>query len=358
MHKRLFIPGPVDVRPEALEKMATPQIGHRTKEATELQKSVSEKAAKVFQTKNTIILSTSSGTGLMEGAVRSFTKKRAAVFSTGAFGDKFYKLCIGNGIPADKYKVEAGKGITVDYVKENLPKEDYDLITLQHNETSTGIMNPVKEIGDFLKENYPDITYVVDAVSSMGGVDIKTDEWGADVMITSTQKCIGLPAGMAIASVTDRAIEKAKTIENRGVYFDYVSLYDKVKAKYQYPSTPSLAHMYALDYQLGFMLEEEGLKNRFARHEAMAKTVREFAEEYFELLVKDEKFRSNTVTCILNTRNIDVGDLNKKLAERGFMISNGYGDLKDKTFRIAHMADAQPEVLDELLKYIKDILGL
>ena len=209
-----------------------------------------------------------------------------------------------------------------------------------------------------ISENYPDITYVVDAVSSMGGVDIKTDEWGVDVMITSTQKCIGLPAGMAIASVTERAIEKAKTIENRGVYFDYVSLYNKVIDKYQYPSTPSLAHMYALDYQLGYMLDEEGLENRFARHKAMADTVRNFAKEYFDLLVEDEKFRSETVTCILNTRNIDVGDLNKKLADKGFMISNGYGDLKDKTFRIAHMADAQPEVLDELINDIKDILGL
>lgn len=358
MHKRLFIPGPVDVRPDALEKMATPQIGHRTKEATELQKSVSEKAAKLFQTENTIILSTSSGTGLMEGAVRSFTKKRAAVFSTGAFGDKFYKLCVGNGVPADKYKVEPGIGITVDYVKENLAKEDYDLITIQHNETSTGIMNPIKEVGDFLKENYPDIIYVVDAVSSMGGVDIKTDESGADVMITSTQKCLGLPSGMSIASVSERAIEKARTIENRGVYFDYVSLYDMVKAKYQYPSTPSLSHMYALDYQLGYILEEEGMENRFKRHTDMANTVRDFAEEYFDLLVEDPAFRSNTVTCIKNTREIDVADLNKKLADKGFMISNGYGDLKDKTFRIAHMADAQPEVLDELLTDIKEILGL
>lgn len=358
MHKRLFIPGPVDVRPEALEKMATPQIGHRTKEATELQKSVSEKAAKLFQTENTIILSTSSGTGLMEGAVRSFTKNRAAVFSTGAFGDKFFKLCTGNGVPADKYKVEAGKGITVDYVKENLAKDDYDLITVQQNETSTGIQNPIKEIGDFLKENYPDITYVVDAVSSMGGVDIKTDEWGVDVMITSTQKCIGLPSGMSIASVSERAIEKARSIENRGVYFDYVALYDKVKDKYQYTSTPSLSHMFALDYQLGYILEEEGMENRFKRHNEMADTVRKFAEDYFELFVDEPDYRSNTVTCIKNTRNIDVADLNKQLAEKGFMISNGYGDLKDKTFRIAHMADAQPEVLEELLNDIKKILGL
>ncbi|HZH92481.1 MAG TPA: alanine--glyoxylate aminotransferase family protein, partial [Tissierellaceae bacterium] len=146
MHKKLFIPGPVDVLPEVLEKMATPQIGHRTKEASDLQRGISEKLQKVFYTENQILLSTSSGSGLMEGAIRSFTGKRAAVFSVGAFGDRWYKMATTNNVPADLFKSELGEPTTVQMVDEALATGKYDVITVTHNETSTGVMNPTAEI--------------------------------------------------------------------------------------------------------------------------------------------------------------------------------------------------------------------
>jgi aspartate aminotransferase-like enzyme len=358
MHKKLFIPGPVDVLPDVLEKMATPQIGHRTKEASDLQRGISEKLQKVFYTENQILLSTSSGSGLMEGAVRSFTRKRAACFSVGAFGDRWYKMATSNNVPADLFKSEPGEPTTVQMVDEALATGKYDVITVTHNETSTGVMNPTEEIGALLKEKYPDVLYLVDTVSSMGGVKIDTDAWGMDVVITSTQKALGLPAGMAICSVSERAIEAGRQVQNRGLYLDIVSLYDTVKKKdHQYPSTPSLSHMFALDYQLDRILEE-GLENRFARHKEMAEYVRAWARKNFDLLVKDEKYLSQTLTTIKNTREINVGDLNKELANRGFMISNGYGDLKNLTFRISHMADYTMDDVKDLLSNIDDILGL
>jgi aspartate aminotransferase-like enzyme len=358
MHKKLFIPGPVDVLPDVLEKMATPQIGHRTKEASDLQRGISEKLQKVFYTENQILLSTSSGSGLMEGAVRSFTRKRAACFSVGAFGDRWYKMATSNNVPADLFKSEPGEPTTVQMVDEALATGKYDVITVTHNETSTGVMNPTEEIGALLKEKYPDVLYLVDTVSSMGGVKIDTDAWGMDVVITSTQKALGLPAGMAICSVSERAIEAGRQVQNRGLYLDIVSLYDTVKKKdHQYPSTPSLSHMFALDYQLDRILEE-GLENRFARHKEMAEYVRAWARKNFDLLVKDEKYLSQTLTTIKNTREINVGDLNKELANRGFMISNGYGDLKNLTFRISHMADYTMDDVKDLLSTIDDILGL
>jgi aspartate aminotransferase-like enzyme len=358
MHKKLFIPGPVDVLPDVLEKMATPQIGHRTKEASDLQRGISEKLQKVFYTENQILLSTSSGSGLMEGAVRSFTRKRAACFSVGAFGDRWYKMATSNNVPADLFKSEPGEPTTVQMVDEALATGKYDVITVTHNETSTGVMNPTEEIGALLKEKYPDVLYLVDTVSSMGGVKIDTDAWGMDVVITSTQKALGLPAGMAICSVSERAIEAGRQVQNRGLYLDIVSLYDTVKKKdHQYPSTPSLSHMFALDYQLDRILEE-GLENRFARHKEMAEYVRAWARKNFDLLVKDEKYLSQTLTTIKNTREINVGDLNKELAKRGFMISNGYGDLKNLTFRISHMADYTMDDVKDLLSTIDDILGL
>lgn len=358
MHKRLFIPGPIDVKEDVLQKMATPQIGHRTKDASNLQQSIEEKMKKVFYTKNTIILSTSSGSGLMEAAIRCCTGKRAAVFSVGSFGDRWFKMAKANRVPADKITSNPGFPTTVEMVDEALATGKYDVITITQNETSTGLMNSVEDISKLLKSKYPDVLLLVDTVSSMGGTKIETDLWGIDVNITSTQKCLGLPPGLSICSVSDRAIEAAKKVENRGLYFDLVELYNYVHNKdHQYPSTPSLPHMFALDYQLDKILEE-GLENRFARHIEMADYVRSWTKKYFELFVQDSKYLSNTLTTIKNTRGINVSDLNKRLGERGFMISNGYGDLKELTFRISHMGDYTLDDVKSLIENINNILKL
>lgn len=356
MYKKLFIPGPVNVRDDVLAKMATKQIGHRTKEASALQRGISDKLRKVMYTKNEILLSTSSGSGLMEGAIRSCTRKRAACFAVGAFGKRWHKMAVTNGVPADLFESELGKETTPQMVDEALATGKYDLVTVTHNETSTGVMNPVEEIAEVMKK-YPDVVFCIDAVSSLGGSKIEVDKLGIDICITSSQKCFGLPPGMSMCSISQKALDAAKQVEHRGLYFDLLALYDYIQKKdYQYPSTPSTAHMFALDYQLDRILEE-GIENRFARHIEMAKIARAWARKHFEMFA-EEKFASNTLTTVKNTRGISVADLNKKLGERGFMISNGYGDLKEKTFRIAHMADTQPAELEELLKNIEEVLGL
>ena len=357
MHTKLFIPGPVDVREDVLAKMAEAQIGHRTKDASQLQRRISENAQRLFKTKEQILLSTSSGSGLMEGAIRSCTKKRAAVFSIGAFGKRWYEMAIDNGVEADLYESEMGKATDPKWVDQVLETGKYDLITITHNETSTGIANPIEEIGQVVKK-YPQVVFLVDMVSSAGGHEINTDEVGIDIVITSTQKCLGLPAGMSLCSFSEKAIERAKIVKNRGNYLDLLKIYNYIiKKDYQYPSTPSLSHMYALDYQLDHILNREGLENRYNRHLEMAEIVRNWARENFQVF-GDENHLSRTVTAIKNTRNIDVGRLNKELKERGMMISNGYGELKDKTFRIAHMGDTQPEDVKELLKNIEEILNI
>jgi len=356
MHTRLFIPGPVDVAEDVLQKMATPMIGHRTKDATILQKSISEKVNKLMYTKEQIMLSTSSGSGLMEGAIRSCTKKRAAVFAVGAFGDRWYKMATANGVPADKFASEWGQPTTPEMVDEALATGKYDLITITHNETSTGIMNPLEEIAEVIKK-YPDVVFCLDTVSSLGGAKIEVDKWGVDICIASTQKCLGLPPGLALCSFSQKAKERAEQVENRGLYFDLLEIYNVIQKKdHQYPSTPSLSHMYALDYQLDKMIEE-GFDNRFNRHLEMANFVRDWAKKHFEMLA-EEKYASNTLTTVKNTKGISVGDLNKELKKRGFVISNGYGDLKEKTFRIAHMAETTMDDIKVLLGHIEEILGL
>ena len=165
MHTKLFIPGPVDVREDVLEKMATPQIGHRTKDASNLQRNISEKMKKVWNTKDEILLSTSSGSGLMEGAIRSCTAKRAAVFSIGAFGKRWYEMAIFNNVEADLFEVEMGKATNPDDIDKVLKTGKYDLVAITHNETSTGIANPIEKIAEVLKK-YPEVVFCVDMVSS------------------------------------------------------------------------------------------------------------------------------------------------------------------------------------------------
>ncbi|MGL5314130.1 MAG: pyridoxal-phosphate-dependent aminotransferase family protein [Peptostreptococcaceae bacterium] len=355
MSKRLFIPGPINVSEDVLEKMSTQMIGHRGQNASDLQRSISEKLQTLLCTESTVLLSTSSGTGLMEGSIRSCTLKKAAVFSSGSFGDRWYKMAVANNVPADIYKVEWGKAINPEMVDEVLSTGEYDLITVTHNETSTGVTNPIEEIGEVVKK-YEDIVYCVDAVSSAGGIKIEVDKIGIDIIITSVQKALGLPPGMAICTLSQKAVQRAQKVPFRGMYFDLLAMYEYIiKKNYQYPSTPSLSHMFALDYQLNKILQE-GPENRYSRHEQMARLVREWAKKHFQIFT-DENYLSNTLTVIENTQGISVSNLNSKLQERGFEIANGYGELKEKTFRISHMGDYTVEDITELLQNIDDILG-
>jgi aspartate aminotransferase-like enzyme len=355
MHKKLFIPGPTEVKNDVLEKMATPLIGHRSKEASALQRSISQKIQKLMYTGNAIILSTSSGSGLMEGAVRSCVRQRAAIFSCGAFGERWYEMAIANQVSADCFKVEYGQAIRGYMVDKVLKNKQYDLITITHNETSTGIMNPIEEIAEVVR-HYPEVVFCVDTVSSLGGVKIPVDELGIDICITSSQKCIGLPPGFSFCSISEKAIQAARKVKYRGVYFDLLKLYDYLEKKdYQYPFTPSLSHMFALDYQLDSIMKE-GLENRFQRHQAMARRVREWAKKNFALFALEE-FASHTVSCIKNIHDIQIQPLNQKLGDKGFEISNGYGKLKEETFRIAHMGDITLSEIDELLAAIDQILA-
>lgn len=355
MSKKLFIPGPIDVNEDVLAQMANQVISHRGSEASALQEAITQNLQNLLYTKNNILLSTSSGSGLMEGSIRSCTLKRAAVLSCGSFGDRWYKMGVLNGVPADLFKVELGKAIEPEMVDKVLSTNKYDTVMVTHNETSSGIANPIKEIGEVVKK-YDDIVYCVDAVSSAGGMKIEVDESNIDICLTSVQKALGLPPGMSLCTFSEKAKKRAEKVPNRGYYFDLLAIYEYIQNKnYQYPSTPSLSHMFALNFQLKKILNE-GLDNRFKRHEDMANLVRDWAQEHFQIFT-DVNYLSNTLTVIKNTQGISVSNLNKKLQERGFLIANGYGDLKEKTFRISHMGDYTVKDVNELLTNINEILG-
>jgi aspartate aminotransferase-like enzyme len=204
---------------------------------------------------------------------------------------------------------------------------------------------------------YPDIVWLLDTVSSMGGVKIDVDKLGVDVCITSSQKALALPPGLSIASVSPKAVARFEKVGNKGYYLDLKNLVKYVDTKdHQYSSTPSLSHMFALDFQLDRILKE-GIENRFVRHMEMAEFMIDWANRYFRVFCRPG-FESLTVTCVANTRNINVAELNKELAKKKMQISNGYGDLKDKTFRIAHMGELILDDLIEVTGAIEEILKL
>lgn len=354
--KKLFIPGPTQVHPDVLAKMATPMIGHRGKDASDLQRNISDKLREVLFTKNKIALSTSSGTGLMEGAIRSATAKKAIVFSVGSFGDRWEDLARLNGVPCDLHREEDGQPTMPETVEKYLKTGKYDVVTVTHNETSSGIMNPTEAIAAVVKK-YPDVVWLVDAVSSAAGAKIEVDKLGIDICITSTQKALALPPGLAICSVSPKAEQRFEEVGNKGYYLDLKNLVKYVdKNDYQYSSTPSLSHMFALDFQLDRILKE-GIENRFLRHIEMAEFMIDWANQHFKVFPA-AGFESMTLTVIENTKGFSFKDLNHELGNRGMQIANGYGNLKDKTFRIAHMGELMMDDMLEVTGAIEDILKL
>ena len=195
---------------------------------------------------------------------------------------------------------------------------------------------------------------LVDAVSSLAGAKVEMDAWGLDMVLTSSQKCLALPPGLALGAVSDRAMKRAEKIENRGWYFDLVRM-EKHRLKDSSPATPAMSLIFALDRQLDHILAE-GLEQRFTRHSAMAKRVQEWADAHDLSLYAPEGYRSQTVTTVKNERGWDVSALNKFLLERGMRIANGYGALKNITFRIAHMGETQMRDIDALLKAMEEYL--
>jgi aspartate aminotransferase-like enzyme len=355
MYKKLFIPGPTHVRDEILQAQAVPMIGHRAKEYSDLQAEVTPKLQELLYTQQHVYLFASSSSGVMEGSVRQASTKRMLSTVCGAFSKRWDEMIVANGIPRDKLEVPMGQAITPELVGDALSKAEYDAITLCLNETSTGVMNPIKEIAELIHASYPNILILVDAVSGMAGTKIEFDSWGLDVCLAGVQKCFALPPGLTVVAVSDRARERALQVPNRGHYFAYDQM-DKKYDNHQTPATPAISLIQALNVQMDDILAE-GLENRWARHIEMAEVVRDWARENFALY-GDERYLSNTVTNVENTRGISVAGLNAELAKRGAMISNGYGALKEKCFRIAHMGDLQMSDIQWLLGQIDDILGL
>lgn len=357
-HKRLVIPGPVEVRREILDAQTEWMIGHRSTAFADLFARLQGKLKQAFLTQNRVFVSGSSGTGLWEGASRNCIRddQKALHLVGGAFSDKWAEVSKLNGKQVDLLPVDWGQAHTPEMVADALKKGGhYDAVCFVHNETSTGVTNPVKAISAVIHELDPEALVLVDTVSGFLGAELRTDDWGLDIALTSSQKAFALPPGIAFAAVSDRVLERAAQVTNRGYYFDFIEL-DKLLQKNNTPSTPPIALMYAADKQLDDILVE-GLDNRWTRHLQMRDLTTTWAVRREMGLYAQEGYRSPTVTTVANGRDINVDDMAKFMSGKGFSMDKGYGKIKGKTFRIAHMGDMQLSTLEEVLSGLDEFIG-
>lgn len=355
-HKRLVIPGPVEVRPEILDAQTEWMIGHRSAAFAELFARIEDKLKQAFLTQNRVFIHGSSGTGLWEGASRNCIRddRKALHLVGGAFSERWAEISQWNGKQIDVISVDWGKAHTPEMVADALRKETYDAVCMVHNETSTGVTNPLKDIAAVVRQ-YDDTLLLVDTVSGFLGAELRTDEWGIDVALTSSQKAFALPPGLAFAAVSDRVIERASQIRNRGYYFDFLEI-NKLLQKNNTPATPPISLMYAADRQLDDIMAE-GVENRWARHLHMRDMTIAWAQSRNLGLFAQDGYRSPTVTTVANTIGFDIDAMARFMGGKGFSMDKGYGQIKGKTFRIAHMGDMQVATLEEVLAGLDEFLA-
>jgi len=355
MTPKLYIPGPIAVSDATFKAMCHPMIGHRSGDFVTLYNEVQAGLQTLAATKDPVYLSTSSSWGVMEGSLRNVVKKKVLCCMNGAFSDKWLNVAHRCGLQAAGYQVEWGEALDPEAIRKELSSGQYDAITIIHNETSTGVMSPLAEIMAVVRE-FPEVISIVDTVSSFSVVPTPKDALGIDVLITGTQKAIALPPGMALLSVSKRALDRAKTIEGRGYYFDFLE-FQKNHEKSMTPSTPAISLIFGLQFKLNEMLTE-GLENRYARHVKTNELLRAWVKKHGMEMFPQEQFCSRSLVCVKTPEGLDINKFNKTLKEQYHcMINTGYGKIKGITFRISNMGDETEQTIGELVTQLDSVLA-
>jgi aspartate aminotransferase-like enzyme len=340
--------------------MLRPVIGHRGPEMEELMRRVAPRLRRLFRTARPVYVSTSSATGLMEAAVRNCVRGRVLCLVCGAFSERFYRIAHACGKEVDRLEVEWGASNEPGPLAEALARGGYDAVTVVHSETSTGVLNPLPEIANAVREASPATLLLVDCVTSLAAAPVEVDAWGLDFALTGSQKGMALPPGLAFGVASQRAYDRSLEAPDRGLYFSFEVL-EKAAARNQTANTPAVSLLFALDEQLG-RIEAEGLDARWARHRAMAERTWRWVDDMcadhgieLRVLAPDGR-RSPSVTCVALPGGLDGVEITRRMAERGFTIASGYGRLKEGTFRIGHMGDHTMDELEALLDCLTSMI--
>ena len=359
-HVKLHIPGPVEVSEKTFKAFCRPMIGHRGQGFKDLYAAIQPQLQQLLYTKQLVYVSTSSAWGVMEGAIRNLVHKKVLNCMCGAFSDKWFDVSKKCGKEAEALQVPWGSPIRAEQIDAKLATGQFDALTLIHNETSTGVMSPLAEIAA-LKAKYPDVMFIVDAVSSLTATKIEFDALGIDVLLAGTQKAFALPPGAAVFAASPAALAKAATTKDRGYYFDFVE-FQKNAEQSMTPSTPSISHVYALQSKLEDIFAE-GLEARFARHTKLVGMTHAWAAKHGFTLFPEPGYTSVTLTCVNNGakpggRTVDVAKLQKLVKDRGFLIDGGYGKIKGTTFRLSNMGDETEASMNNLYAALDEAMAL
>ena len=352
---KLYIPGPINVSKETFAAMSHPMIGHRGSEFEQLYASTQPILQQLAATTRPAYLSTSSAWGVMEASLRNLCAKKVLTLCCGAFSDKWFDVALKLGLAAEKIQVEWGEAIAPEAVRAKLAQGGFDLVTLIHNETSTGVMNDLAGIAAVVKE-FPGVLLVVDSVSSFSAVPIAMDALGIDVLLAGVQKALALPPGMAVFFCSAAALERAKSVPNRGYYFDFIE-FAKNAENNNTPSTPAISLIFGLQHILG-TIAAEGLEQRFARHAATNAMIHDWGARHGFPHFAPAANRSVTLTCFKKPEAFDQAAFIKNLkARHGYIINGGYGKIKGLTFRISNMGNETAATMQELIAAMDDVLG-
>lgn len=335
----LLIPGPTPVPPEVLSALSHPMINHRSSDFKAVLSEVTEGLKWAYQTKNDVLILTASGTGAMEAAIVNTLSPgdKILILNIGAFGSRFVKIAKAYGLNVDDMKIERGKAADPKAVAQKL-KEDKNkeikAVIFQMNETSTGVINDVKSIAAVVKEH--GALVIVDAVSGLLTADLKTDEWGLDVVAAGSQKAFMVPPGLSFVSMSEKAWKAYEASKMPRFYFD-LGAAKKFAATGETPWTPCLTIAFGMQVSMR-MLKAEGLENIFARHNKLSKAVRAGVKALGFGLLTDDRCASKAVTPVIPPAGIDAEALRKAVREQfGVVLAGGQEDLKGKLFRIGHL---------------------
>ena len=335
----LMIPGPTPVPPRVMAAMSRPVGGHRTPEFAALLERVEERLKTLFATKNPVFILTNSGTGALETAVANTVSPgdRVLALVTGNFGERFANIARAYGAEVTELDSAWGEPVDLARVERTLAEDKFKVVLATHNETSTGVANDMAGVGRLVAGT--GALLLVDGVSSIGGMEVRVDEWGIDILCTASQKAFMLPPGLAMVSVSDKA--QAVVEQNRSPRF-YFSLaaHKKALSNWNTAYTPAVSLFYGLEASLG-MIFAEGPANVYRRHILLGRAARAAVRAMGLETLAGEEWASPTVTAIRAPEGIAADDLRGELKKRwGVVLAGGQGILKGKIWRMAHMGFA------------------
>ena len=356
MHKlKLFTVGPVACYPQVLETMGQQMISHRSDEYKKLHVETVEMLQRFLETRNEVFLFSSTGSGFMEASVRNCVKEKMLCCVCGSFGKRYAEVAAANGKQVETLEVPLGQPILPDLLDQKLSETpDVEAVSITHNETSMGIINPLEQLAEVVK-NHGKLLFV-DAVSSMGGTEILVDSWGLDVCFSSSQKCFGVPPGLGVGSVSEAALKKSETVENRGWYFDF-TVWMKHQQKRGTPMTSVIPQIAGLNTILKVIESKGGKEWFFDLYAERNRRIREGVKKLGLTMFPKSGYESPTVNCVNAPGGIDGLDIYGKMRKEGFELAKGYGTVQNLTFRIGNMGYIESADIDSMLSALGKVFA-